>query len=665
MEMKKKVIVFSVATGLLVASHRADAGDAVSLKPIAEGLTAPNLATHAGDGSGRLFITDQTGQIRIVDAEGKLLKKAFLDVSSRMVKLGAFGPGSFDERGLLGLAFHPNFGGENGNGKFYIYYSAPRAPDISISFEEQNIPRGKMEFTFRDIDFAGGIVGTQGEPPLYGSGDFAFEIPAEGKATVTLPRVAVEVRFFFVHRGEDDAGMVQAFDIDGNPLGDQVGSNEATFQNDPENFVTLADRRTGIAELRFEAGKSDPGNEFTLFMDDLDVSNYNHKSRISEFKVSENDPNIADPDSERVLLEIDEPQFNHNSGMIAFGPDDGFLYIAVGDGGNANDVGPGHNPDIGNGQDKSTLLGNILRIDVDHGNPYAIPEDNPFVGRQGRDEIWAYGFRNPFRFSFDMEGDHELFVADVGQALFEEVDIVERGQNYGWNIKEGFHCFDPKNNQQPPKECPDVGREGEPLIDPIIEYTHAGDPFSPHGISVIGGYIYRGSALPRLTGKLVFGDWSRPPFGGPLDGSLFSAGRLEGGGWDLADVKNGNELSRRLKRLVLGFGQDAEGEMYLCTSRSITPNGQTGVVFKLIAPPDCGLVKRLKLKCRSNNRIVAKVRSNLPEGTMLHLDNDGDNRTIVIGANGNVKTKYREQVGERKIIVVECPHRARTIECDK
>jgi glucose/arabinose dehydrogenase len=169
--------------------------------------------------------------------------------------------------------------------------------------------------------------------------------------------------------------------------------------------------------------------------------------------VSDAGANQADPASERIVLEVDQPQSNHNAGQIAFGPD-GYLYIPLGDGGAANDVAVGHSPQ-GNGQDTSNILGSILRIDVDNGDPYGIPADNPFVGDDNiPDEIFAYGFRNPYRIAFDRGGDQSLFVSDAGQDQWEEVDIVTIGGNYGWNIKEGTHCFDPNNPGISPAECP-------------------------------------------------------------------------------------------------------------------------------------------------------------------------------------------------------------------
>jgi glucose/arabinose dehydrogenase len=175
---------------------------------------------------------------------------------------------------------------------------------------------------------------------------------------------------------------------------------------------------------------------------------WDHTGIVSEFTVQKDHPEEADRNSERIILEIHQPQTNHNGGHIAFGPD-GCLYIPLGDGGAGNDVGTGH-PEIGNGQDISTLLGSILRINVDDGDPYSIPADNPFADSDdGRDEIFAYGFRNPYHISFDREGERELFAADVGQDLWEEVNIVTLGGNYGWNIREGMHCFNPENSTEP------------------------------------------------------------------------------------------------------------------------------------------------------------------------------------------------------------------------
>ncbi len=304
--------------------------------------------------------------------------------------------------------------------------------------------------------------------------------------------------------------------------------------------------------------------------------------RLSEFKVMANDPARVDASSERVLLEIDKPYFNHNAGCIAFGPD-GYLYISVGDGGNANDEGRGHSPQ-GNGQDTMVLLGKILRIDVDKGSPYAIPADNPFAdGKKGRPEIFAYGMRNAWRISFDRGGAHELFAGDVGQTMYEEVDIIVKGGNYGWNLREGFHCFNPKDALHPQEDCPKVGASGEPLLDPALEYKningHRRDP-EARGISITGGYVYRGKALPQLQGKYVFGDWSRN-FALP-DGVLFLATPPSASGgksWPLQPLEL--VTPKKIGAFVVAFGEDADGELYLMTNGRNGLTGATGKVYKL------------------------------------------------------------------------------------
>ena len=210
------------------------------------------------------------------------------------------------------------------------------------------------------------------------------------------------------------------------------------------------------------------------------------RSVVSRFSVRSDDPDRGDPASELVILEVTQPYANHNGGHVVFGPD-GYLYVGLGDGGAAGDP-------RGNGQDLTTLLGTILRIDVQHTSaeaPYRIPPDNPFVGRgEGvREEIWAYGLRNPWRFNFDRETG-ALWAGDVGQNLFEEVDLILPGGNYGWNVMEGFHCF----------RADDCDQEG--LAHPIVEY---GNP--DQGCSVTGGYVYRGRRLPSIEGAYVYGDY--------------------------------------------------------------------------------------------------------------------------------------------------------------
>jgi glucose/arabinose dehydrogenase len=312
--------------------------------------------------------------------------------------------------------------------------------------------------------------------------------------------------------------------------------------------------------------------------------NWNNLSRISEFKVSANG-DLADMNSEKVLLEMDDPQSNHNGGTVAFGPD-GYLYISIGDGGAADDVAPGHVTDWytpnagGNGQDlDSNLFGNILRINVNSESPYGIPADNPFVGKSGKDEIYAYGFRNPFRFSFDMGGDHKLLVGDAGQGLWEEVSVVTKGGNYGWNVKEGRHCFNAAVDSLVPGSCPMVDNLGNPLIDPVIEVNNAANPAGGRATTIIGGNVYRGKELKGWDGKYIFGTFSQG-FTAP-DGELFMSQTSGAAVWsfDEIDLKSHpNDLGYFLR----GFGQDNDGEIYLTVSSMLGPSGTTGKVFKLV-----------------------------------------------------------------------------------
>ena len=185
--------------------------------------------------------------------------------------------------------------------------------------------------------------------------------------------------------------------------------------------------------------------------------NFNCTNYLSEFRVSKTDPNQADLATERIIYRWHKPQFNHNGGAIAFGPD-GYLYIATGDGGSANDKALFHTEKIGNAQDLKSPLGKILRINVNAGDPYSIPADNPFAdSKDALPEIYAYGLRNPWRMSFDTGGEHQLFAADVGQNVYEEVDIIVKGANYGWNRMEGTHCFNPHDPNKYPETCDQSG----------------------------------------------------------------------------------------------------------------------------------------------------------------------------------------------------------------
>lgn len=315
-------------------------------------------------------------------------------------------------------------------------------------------------------------------------------------------------------------------------------------------------------------------------------TNWNHTSRLSEFKVN---PELTgvDATSERIILQIDEPQMNHNGGRILFGPD-GYLYVGTGDGGGANDNEFGHSPQ-GNGQDTSNLLGKILRIDINKGNPYSIPSDNPFVdGKQGQPEIFAFGLRNPWGISFDRGGARELFAVDVGQNLYEELNIIVKGGNYGWRVREGFHPFDPKKPNEPPADAPKMDAAGRPFIDPVLVYgrppkNKSASQTEPQGISVTGGYMYRGKALPQLVGKYVFADWSRS-WALP-DGVLFTAtpGPSRDARWKLEFLPLASSANGKLGAYVVSFGEDNQGELYVLTSGRNSLAGKTGKVFKLVS----------------------------------------------------------------------------------
>ena len=228
---------------------------------------------------------------------------------------------------------------------------------------------------------------------------------------------------------------------------------------------------------------------------------------------------------ERVVLVVMQPESNHNGGMVAFGPD-GYLYIGMGDGGAGGDPG-------NRAQNPEELLGKILRIDVDHGDPYAIPADNPFAQQGGRPEIYAMGMRNPWRFSFDFK-TAELWVADVGQEKWEEVDLVTRGGNYGWRLMEGAHCYNPA------VACPTAG-----LAVPVMEYGHEAGR-----CSIIGGYVYRGRALPALQGWYVSGDF--------CSGEVFVFRKSDESG----GVAGPTVLLKTSFR-ISSFGQNEAGELYV------------------------------------------------------------------------------------------------------
>lgn len=413
----------------------------IGLDLVAEGLTSPVALMAAPDSSGRLFIVDQIGVVRVVTKDGTLQDEPFLDVRALIAPIMP----AYDERGLLGLAFHPYFGQ---NGRLFVFYTAP-------------------------------------------------------------PRVAEW------------------------------------------------DNTSVVAEYHAAPGK-----------------------------VGETAQPVA------ILLQEDHPQFNHNGGTLAFGPD-GHLYVSIGDGGGANDVGPGHVDDWypanagGNGQDiKANLMGDVLRLDVSTPGTYKIPADNPFVGR-GKGEIWAYGFRNPYRFSFDISSG-DLLLGDAGQNMWEEIDLVRKGGNYGWNVKEGSHCFSAEQPTTVPASCPTVDpTTGEALIDPVIEMFNLANPMrgSAEGFqTVIGGHVYRGTTVPQLDGRYVFGAYSTQEMG--PGGAVYTASRSSGAGqWAPEKVAFVGRPDGALGHFLLGFGQDLTGEVYVLTTDNVGPTGNTGRVYKLASTP--------------------------------------------------------------------------------
>jgi uncharacterized protein (TIGR03118 family) len=301
-----------------------------------------------------------------------------------------------------------------------------------------------------------------------------------------------------------------------------------------------------------------------------DATTNNHQSVIAEWRIDAANTNRLDPSSRREILRIDKPQSNHNGGTMRFGPD-GFLYFTVGDGGAADDQGDGHLVPGGNAQEKSRILGKVVRIDVDARNSangqYGIPSDNPFVNGSGAlKEIYAYGVRNPYSFTFDRQtGD--LLLGDVGQNDVEEADKIIKGGNFGWPIKEGTFYFDPNGTNAGFVTTAPVREVPPDLFEPFTEYDH------DEGKAIIGGYAYRGAALTQLAGKYVFGDWGK---------FEAAAGRLfyiDVG--ELKELKIGAD-DRSLGMWLKGFGQDASGELYVLGSTNLGPTGTSGKLMKIV-----------------------------------------------------------------------------------
>jgi glucose/arabinose dehydrogenase len=309
--------------------------------------------------------------------------------------------------------------------------------------------------------------------------------------------------------------------------GGSIYSFSANNSQQADVFLDITDRvnrggnEEGLLGFVFDPDYQENGY-FYVYYSAADPS----RSVVSRFSLDEEDTDVADPESEVIIMEVAQPFSNHNAGQLAFGPD-GYLYIGLGDGGSAGDP-------LGNGQNLVTLLGSILRIDVSGlsaPGDYEIPADNPFVGTTGaREEIWAFGLRNPWRFSFDAETGL-LWAGDVGQSSWEEIDIIAKGANYGWNIMEGSHCYSPATG------CDQSG-----LTLPIVEYDHS------QGCSVTGGYVYRGDQTPSLQGYYIYGDY------------------CSGNIWALAydgNVVTDNILLVDSGLSITSFGEDLAGNLYI------------------------------------------------------------------------------------------------------
>jgi glucose/arabinose dehydrogenase len=438
----------------------------VSLETVATGLVAPTYATFAPGVPNRLFVTDQPGKIWSIDTSqhGIGHRSLFADLTSRSVRLGDVSPGSsYDERGLLGLAFAPDY---QQTGLVYTYQTQPWQKPADFSTEPGN----------RENCRAYG-------PPFH-------------------PRPC-------------------------------------------QNVIT-------------EWHVRDP-----------------------------HDPNTTiDPTSARELMRIDKPEFNHNAGTLAFGPD-GYLYISVGDGGFGDDQGPGHVAG-GNAQSLApgNVLGKILRIDPRGHNSanhqYGIPATNPFVGRPGADEIYAYGLRNPYRISFDPVSG-KLYATDTGQNNIEEVDVIRAGANYGWHLKEGTFTFDPGS----PHDADDgVVTQNSPhqpagLTDPIAEYDHTGPNGTVNGEAAVGGFVYRGRAVPQLAGRYVFGDYSRNADENEVGGRLFIVNQTGPVTQRVTVLPDSQTRNGDLPLFLLGFGRDNHGELYVLGNTTGGVSGTTGVVQRI------------------------------------------------------------------------------------
>ena len=349
--------------------------------------------------------------------------------------------------------------------------------------------------------------------------------PTPSPGSIQVERVFPDLSF------QEMTNLVQPDDTSGLIfVTEQRGVIYAFSASNPQQadiFLDITDRvnrggnEEGLLGLVFDPDYRENGY-FYVYYSAADPT----RSVLSRFSLDQEDTDVTDPESEVIIMEVEQPYSNHNAGQLAFGPD-GYLYIALGDGGSAGDP-------LGNGQNLGTLLGSILRIDVSGlsaPGDYEIPADNPFVGTEGaREEIWAFGLRNPWRFSFDSETGL-LWAGDVGQNSWEEIDIITKGANYGWNVMEGSHCYSSSTG------CNQSG-----LTLPIVEYDH------PQGCSVTGGYVYRGDQITSLQGYYIYGDY------------------CSGNIWALAyddSVVTENILLVDSGLSITSFGEDLAGNLYI------------------------------------------------------------------------------------------------------
>lgn len=348
-------------------------------------------------------------------------------------------------------------------------------------------------------------------------------IPLESLESLTIGLVPIAEGFtkplYLTHAG-DQTGRLFVVEQAGQISILENGIVNPTPFLDIETVVGSTANEQGLLSVAFHPNYADNGAFF------VDYTDKGGNTVIARYHVS-TDPDVADVGSGEIMLTIPQPYGNHNGGQILFGPD-GYLYIGMGDGGAANDP---HD----NGQNLNILLGKILRIDVDNGQPYGVPADNPFVSVDARPEIWSYGWRNPWRISFDrLTGD--MYIGDVGQNQYEEVDIemvgTPGGGNYGWRLMEGNHCFNPS-------QCDPATLD---VVLPIAEYSHE------QGCSITGGYVYRGQEFPALQGVYIYGDY--------CTGTIWGLRHEADDTWSQAELLAGGYM-------ISSFGEDETGELYL------------------------------------------------------------------------------------------------------